>query len=91
MRLMLRRSGLLWLAPIVNYSSHMVDVMRSSTFDRWLRKLKDRRAAARVLIRIGRLAAGNPGDVNPSAAGSPNFASTTARVTGSTTCTKVTG
>jgi putative addiction module killer protein len=43
----------------------MVDVVRSSTFDRWLRKLKDRRAAARVLIRIDRLAAGNPGDVKP--------------------------
>ncbi|MFN8045880.1 MAG: type II toxin-antitoxin system RelE/ParE family toxin [Dermatophilaceae bacterium] len=43
----------------------MVDVVRSSTFDRWLSKLKDRRAAARVLIRINRLAAGNPGDVKP--------------------------
>ncbi len=43
----------------------MVDVITSSTFDRWLRKLKDRRAAARVLIRINRLAAGNPGDVKP--------------------------
>ena len=43
----------------------MVDVVRSSTFDRWLGKLKDRRAAARVLIRINRLAAGNPGDVRP--------------------------
>ena len=43
----------------------MVDVVRSSTFDRWLGKLKDRRAAARVLIRVDRLAAGNPGDVRP--------------------------
>lgn len=43
----------------------MVEVVRSATFDRWLRKLKDRRAAARVLIRIDRLAAGNPGDVKP--------------------------
>ena len=43
----------------------MVDVVRSSTFDRWLSKLRDRRAAARVLIRINRLAAGNPGDVKP--------------------------
>jgi putative addiction module killer protein len=43
----------------------MVEVVRSATFDRWLRKLKDRRAAARVLVRIDRLAAGNPGDVNP--------------------------
>lgn len=43
----------------------MVDVVTSSTFDRWLRKLKDRRAAARVLVRVQRLAAGNPGDVKP--------------------------
>ena len=43
----------------------MVDIVRSGTFDRWLNKLKDRRAAARVLVRINRLAAGNPGDVKP--------------------------
>jgi len=42
-----------------------VRVVRSATFDRWLRKLNDRRAAARVLVRIERLAAGNPGDVKP--------------------------
>jgi len=40
-------------------------VVRRETFDRWLRKLKDRRAAARVLVRIDRLAGGNPGDVKP--------------------------
>lgn len=49
----------------MNYSSHVVEVVRSATFDRWLRKLKDRRAAARVLVRIDRLAGGNPGDVQP--------------------------
>lgn len=38
----------------------MVGVVKSATFDRWLRKLKDRAAAARVLIRIDRLIAGNP-------------------------------
>jgi|SRR5699024_9501827 len=43
----------------------MVEVLTSATFDHWLRKLKDRRAAARVLIRIDRLVAGNPGDVKP--------------------------
>lgn len=43
----------------------MVEVVRSATFDRWLQKLKDRRAAARVLIRIDRLANGNPGEVKP--------------------------
>ncbi len=43
----------------------MVEVVRSATFDRWLNKLKDRRAAARVVIRISRLAVGNAGDVKP--------------------------
>lgn len=43
----------------------MVEVVKSATFDRWVRKLKDRRAVARVLVRIDRLAAGNPGDVKP--------------------------
>ena len=43
----------------------MVEVVTSATFDSWLQKLKDRRAAARVLTRIDRLAAGNPGDVTP--------------------------
>jgi putative addiction module killer protein len=43
----------------------MIEVVKSATFDRWLRTLKDRRAAARVQVRIDRLAAGNPGDVRP--------------------------
>lgn len=43
----------------------MVEVVRSATFDRWLRKLGDRRAVGRILVRIDRLAAGNPGDVKP--------------------------
>jgi putative addiction module killer protein len=47
----------------------VVDVVKSATFDRWLRRLKDRRAAARVQVRIDRLAAGNPGDVKPVGAG----------------------
>ncbi len=46
----------------VNYSWH-VQVIRSGTFERWLTRLRDRRAAARVLIRINRLSEGNPGDV----------------------------
>ncbi|HWL44080.1 MAG TPA: type II toxin-antitoxin system RelE/ParE family toxin [Ilumatobacter sp.] len=43
----------------------MVKVVRSATFDRWLRKLKDRRAVARITVRIDRLITGNPGDVQP--------------------------
>lgn len=41
------------------------EVQQSSEFDRWLSKLKDRVAIARVLVRLDRLAAGNPGDVRP--------------------------
>jgi len=43
----------------------VVEVVTAAAFDRWIHKLKDRRAAARVLVRIDRLAAGNPGDVKP--------------------------
>ncbi|MEO8093342.1 MAG: type II toxin-antitoxin system RelE/ParE family toxin [Pseudolysinimonas sp.] len=41
----------------------MVEILRSATFDRWLRKLNDSRVVARILVRIDRLALGNPGDV----------------------------
>jgi len=47
----------------------MIEVVKSATFDRWLRKLKDRRAVARVLVRIDRLAVGNPGDAKPVGSG----------------------
>lgn len=39
--------------------------MRSASFNKWLHDLKDRRAVGRILVRIDRLAAGNPGDVKP--------------------------
>jgi putative addiction module killer protein len=39
-----------------------VEILRSGTFDRWLRKLKDGQAVARILARIDRLALGNSGD-----------------------------
>ena len=55
----------------MNYSSHMVEVVKSARFDRWLRELKDRPAgaAAPILVRIDRLAFGNPGDVKPAGCG----------------------
>lgn len=43
----------------------MVELIRSGTFDRWLAGLADRQARARILARLDRLAAGNPGDVKP--------------------------
>ena len=36
---------------------------RSSAFIRWHKRLRDRRAVARINARIDRLAEGNPGDV----------------------------
>ena len=43
----------------------MVEVRKTATFAEWLRGLRDLRAAARIQIRIDRLALGNPGDVRP--------------------------
>jgi len=43
----------------------MVEIIKSDTFDRWLRKLRDAQAKARVEMRIRRLSLGNPGDVQP--------------------------
>jgi putative addiction module killer protein len=43
----------------------MVELIKTSTFDAWLRALRDRRAVTRIAARIDRLAAGNPGDVKP--------------------------
>jgi putative addiction module killer protein len=47
----------------------MVDVLKSDTFDLWLRGLRDSRARARIEMRIRRLSLGNPGDVQPIGAG----------------------
>ena len=43
----------------------MLEVRRTEVYARWLDGLKDIRARARVLVRVERLAAGNPGDVRP--------------------------
>jgi putative addiction module killer protein len=43
----------------------MADIVKTAEFDRWLRALKDTKAKAKILIRIDRLALGNPGDVQP--------------------------
>jgi putative addiction module killer protein len=41
----------------------MIEVRRTETFDRWLRKLRDPNAKARIQIRIDRLERGLFGDV----------------------------
>ncbi|MCJ2084414.1 type II toxin-antitoxin system RelE/ParE family toxin [Methylobacterium sp. E-005] len=38
---------------------------RTPTYQAWIDRLRDRRAAARVLARVARLGLGNPGDVRP--------------------------
>ena len=40
-----------------------IEVRRTEEFRDWLRKLRDPRARAKILVRIDRLAHGNPGDV----------------------------
>ena len=40
----------------------VVAILKSSTFDTWLTGLRDVAGRARILVRIERLAAGNPGD-----------------------------
>ena len=43
----------------------MIVVRKTEVYARWLDSLRDARARARVLVRVERLAAGNPGDVRP--------------------------
>jgi len=47
----------------------MKEIRRSDVFIKWLDKLRDDRAVARINKRIGRLAKGNPGDVEPAGEG----------------------
>lgn len=41
----------------------MAEIVRTAEFDKWLKALRDTKARAKVLIRMDRLALGNPGDV----------------------------
>jgi putative addiction module killer protein len=43
----------------------MLDVRETDEFSDWLGALRDLRAKAKILVRIERLARGNPGDVAP--------------------------
>ncbi len=43
----------------------MLEIRKTEVFARWLDGLRDVRARARVQVRIERLPAGNPGDVQP--------------------------
>ncbi len=43
----------------------MIEVRKTEVFAKWLDGLRDIRARARILVRIERLATGNPGDARP--------------------------
>lgn len=40
-------------------------MIKTNHFDKWFRQLRDIRSAARIQMRLDRLASGNPGDVRP--------------------------
>ena len=41
----------------------MIQIRRTDVYAKWIDNLRDIKARARILVRIERLAAGNPGDV----------------------------
>jgi putative addiction module killer protein len=43
----------------------MMEFRETQEFSNWLRALRDQRGKAKILVRIDRLAKGNPGDVEP--------------------------
>ena len=47
----------------VTYNMTMLTILRSATFDRWLRRLRDRRAKARIVARLLAAEDGHLGDV----------------------------
>ncbi len=47
------------------HSDGEIEVLRTQTFDTWLKSLRDHQARAQILVRIQRLARGNPGEVAP--------------------------
>jgi putative addiction module killer protein len=43
----------------------MIEVRETDEFSAWLSALRDKRARAKIIVRVERLAKGNPGDVVP--------------------------
>lgn len=60
-----QRRGGLANPYLVGYNAPVIEVRQTDAYERWFRRLRDRQAKARILIRIHRLALGNPGDVRP--------------------------
>lgn len=55
------------LADIVSYKIRltMIEVRKTEHYERWINRLRDIQAVARINARIRRLSEGNPGDVKP--------------------------
>lgn len=49
----------------LGYNVAMIEIRKTETFATWIDGLQDIRARARILVRIERLVAGNPGNVKP--------------------------
>lgn len=47
----------------------MIEIRQTDTYARWFESLQDRKARARIDVRIRRLSLGNPGDVKPIGSG----------------------
>ncbi len=43
----------------------MIEIQKTESYAKWIDGLRDIRARARILVRVERLATGNPGDVRP--------------------------
>jgi putative addiction module killer protein len=54
---------------LVHSASQPLSILKSQVFNAWLAALKDRRAIARIAVRIRRLSLGNRGDVRPVGSG----------------------
>lgn len=49
----------------MEYYRQVIKIRQTEAYENWFRKLRDREARSRILIRIRRLSLGNPGDVRP--------------------------
>jgi putative component of toxin-antitoxin plasmid stabilization module len=43
----------------------MAELTKTAEFDSWIKRLRGNKAKAKVLVRLERLANGNPGDASP--------------------------
>jgi len=55
------------------YNIALIEIRKADNFAKWIDGLQDIRARARILVRIERLKAGNPGDVKPVGEGISEF------------------